>query len=97
MPLLIPKNYNLCFVLSARSHLVQNGNTREFGMAAELWCHAEENCEVESFGAPLVQSWVGARALLWLICVGAPDPSAQEKERCCPVLEQVPAEVLCSF
>lgn len=27
---------------------MQNGNTRGFGMAAELWYHAEENCEVES-------------------------------------------------
>lgn len=26
---------------------MQNGNTKEFGMAAELWCHTEENCEVE--------------------------------------------------
>lgn len=36
MPLLIPKKQDLCFVLSARSHLAQNGKTREFGMAAEL-------------------------------------------------------------
>lgn len=41
LPLLIPKNCDLCFVLSAQSHLVQNGNMREFDMAAELWCHAE--------------------------------------------------------
>lgn len=43
MPLLIPKNNDLCFVLSAQSHWVKNGNTGEFVMAAELWCHAEEN------------------------------------------------------
>lgn len=47
LPLLIPKNCDLCFVLSAQSHLVQNGNMRKFGMAAQLWCHAKEDCEVE--------------------------------------------------
>lgn len=51
MPLLISKNYDLCFVVSAQSHLVQNGDTREVGMAAELWCHAEESCELEGLGS----------------------------------------------
>lgn len=95
MPLLIPKNNDLCFVLSAQSHLVKNGNTGEFVMAAELWCHAEESWGGR-FGAPVVQSWLGAQALPWLVWVGAPDPSAKDRGRCCPVLEQVPAEELCS-
>lgn len=38
-------------------------------------------------GVLLVQSWVGAQALLWLICTGVPDSSAQERGRCCCVLD----------
>lgn len=57
-----------------------SGSSREFGMPVGLWCCAE-------LGVPLVQSWVAAQALLWLIWAGAPDSSAQERGQCCPVLE----------
>lgn len=73
MPLLILKNYDLCFVLSAQSHLVQNGNRREFGLAAEIWYHAGENVRWKVW-SPTGSVLSRSTGIAW----------ADLRARCCP-------------
>lgn len=58
---------------------------KEFGHS----CRVEVSCgdALEELGVPLVQSRLGAQALLWLMRVGVPDSSVQERGACFCVLD----------